>query len=63
MSANGRKESVEVDGRTVRFTHPDKVLYEASGTTTADVLEYYTVVASALLEVRVASAGDPRALT
>ncbi|EFV90330.1 ATP-dependent DNA ligase [Dietzia cinnamea P4] len=40
---------MKVDGRTVRFTHPDKVLYEATGTTKADVLEYYTAVAPLLM--------------
>lgn len=49
MATKGQKESVKVDGRTVRFTHPDKVLYEATGTTKADVLEYYTAVAPLLL--------------
>ena len=49
MATKGKKESVEVDGRTVRFTHPDKVLYEATGTTKADVLEYYTAVAPLLI--------------
>ena len=48
MATKGKKESVEVDGRTVRFTHPDKVLYEATGTTKADVLEYYLAVAPVL---------------
>ena len=49
MATKGQKESVKVDGRTVRFTHPDKVLYEATGTTKADVLEYYTAVAPLLI--------------
>ncbi|MVZ89997.1 ATP-dependent DNA ligase [Microbacter sp. ANSKLAB05] len=49
MATKGQKESAKVDGRTVRFTHPDKVLYEATGTTKADVLEYYTAVAPLLL--------------
>ena len=49
MATKGQKESVKVDGQTVRFTHPDKVLYEATGTTKADVLEYYTAVAPLLL--------------
>ncbi|MFJ6111325.1 ATP-dependent DNA ligase [Dietzia maris] len=49
MATKGQKESVKVDGRTVRFTHPDKVLYEATGTTKADVLEYYTAVAPLLM--------------
>ncbi|UVE96458.1 ATP-dependent DNA ligase [Dietzia sp. B32] len=49
MATKGKKESVEVDGRTIRFTHPDKVLYEATGTTKADVLEYYQAVAPLLI--------------
>ncbi|WP_271799401.1 ATP-dependent DNA ligase [Dietzia maris] len=49
MASKGKKESVEVDGRTIRFTHPDKVLYEATGTTKADVLEYYLAVAPLLM--------------
>lgn len=49
MATKGQKDSVKVDGRTVRFTHPDKVLYEATGTTKADVLEYYTAVAPLLM--------------
>ncbi|MGF0224915.1 ATP-dependent DNA ligase [Dietzia natronolimnaea] len=49
MATKGKKESVEVDGRTIRFTHADKVLYEATGTTKADVLEYYLAVAPLLI--------------
>ncbi|MDV6298618.1 ATP-dependent DNA ligase [Dietzia maris] len=49
MASKGTKESVEVDGRTIRFAHPDKVLYEATGTTKADVLEYYLAVAPLLM--------------
>jgi bifunctional non-homologous end joining protein LigD len=49
MASKGSKESVEVDGRTIRFTHPDKVLYEATATTKADVLEYYLAVAPLLM--------------
>ncbi|MDV3354423.1 ATP-dependent DNA ligase [Dietzia sp. IN118] len=49
MASKGENESVEVDGRTIRFTHADKVLYEATGTTKADVLEYYLAVAPLLM--------------
>ncbi|MFN3602838.1 MAG: ATP-dependent DNA ligase [Dietzia sp.] len=49
MASKGGKESVEVDGRTIRFTHPDKVLYESTGTTKADVLKYYLAVAPHLM--------------
>ncbi|NLD86487.1 MAG: ATP-dependent DNA ligase, partial [Actinomycetales bacterium] len=40
--------SIEVDGRSVRFTHPDKELY-ASGTTKSDVLDYFLTVAPLLI--------------
>ncbi|MDV8001452.1 ATP-dependent DNA ligase [Rhodococcus sp. IEGM 1408] len=49
MASKGKDESIEVDGHKIRFTHPEKVLYEATGTTKADVLEYYTAVAPLLL--------------
>ena len=49
MASKGKKESVEVDGRTIRFTHADKVLYEATGTTKSQVLEYYLAVAPLLI--------------
>lgn len=49
MARKGEKDSVEVDGRSVRFTHSDKVLYSATDTTKADVLEYYTAVAPVLM--------------
>ena len=49
MASKGNSESIEVDGRRLRFTHPDKVLYDATGTTKADVLEYYQAVAPLLI--------------
>ena len=49
MASKGQKESIEVDGRTVRFTHSDKVLYDATDTTKAQVLEYYRAVAPLLI--------------
>ena len=49
MASKGSKESVEVDGRHIRFTHPDKVLYEATGTTKSQVLKYYQAVAPLLI--------------
>ena len=41
--------TVVVDGRSVRLTHLDKVLYPADGTTKAQVIEYYATVAEHLL--------------
>lgn len=40
---------VEVDGRTLRISNLDKVLYPATGTTKGEVLHYYAKVAPVLL--------------
>jgi bifunctional non-homologous end joining protein LigD len=40
---------VEVDGRTLRLSNLDKVLYPVSGTTKGEVLHYYARVAPVLL--------------
>lgn len=40
---------IDVDGRRVRATHLDKVLYPATGTTKADVIAYYRRIAPLLL--------------
>jgi bifunctional non-homologous end joining protein LigD len=40
---------VEVDGRRVRLTNLDKVLYPAVGFTKAEVIDYYTRIAAAIL--------------
>src|SRR5690625_3506777 len=40
---------VEVDGRRLRMTNLDKVLYPQTGTTKADVARYYSEVAHVLL--------------
>ena len=40
---------VEVDGRRVRLTNLDKVLYPDSGTTKGEVIAYYTAVAAHML--------------
>ena len=41
--------AVTVDGRVLRLTNLDKVLYPASGTTKAQVVDYYTRAAPVLL--------------
>lgn len=38
-------ETVEVNGRSVRVTHPDKVMYPSTGTTKRDVIDYLLTVA------------------
>ncbi|GAA1725155.1 ATP-dependent DNA ligase [Aeromicrobium alkaliterrae] len=41
--------TTEIGGRQLRLTHPEKVLYPATGTTKADVIEYYVTIAPYLL--------------
>lgn len=41
--------SVRVDGRRIRLSNLDKVLYPATGTTKAEVIEYYSRIAPALI--------------
>lgn len=41
--------AVEVDGHSIRFTHPEKVMYPETGTTKADVLDYYLRIAEVLV--------------
>jgi bifunctional non-homologous end joining protein LigD len=45
----GQDVHVEVDGRTLKISNLDKVLYPASGTTKGEVLNYYAQVAPVLL--------------
>ncbi|MEA5155818.1 non-homologous end-joining DNA ligase [Raineyella sp.] len=45
----GRPVKVEVGGRTIMLTHPDKILYPSTGTRKADVLDYYLAVADRLV--------------
>jgi bifunctional non-homologous end joining protein LigD len=40
---------LEVEGRTVRLSNPDKVLYPATGFTKRDLLDYYLAIAPVLL--------------
>lgn len=47
--ASGPGQTVSVDGRLLRLTNSDKVMYPATGTTKADVIAYYVEVAPWLL--------------
>lgn len=40
---------VIIDGHSIRLTHLDKVIYPATGTTKAEVLDYYARVAEAVI--------------
>jgi bifunctional non-homologous end joining protein LigD len=42
-------DTLLLDGYRVRFTHPDKVVYPETGTTKADILDYYRRIAPLLL--------------
>ncbi len=44
-----KKVSVEVEGRTLGLSNLDKVLYPETGTTKAEVIDYYTRIAPVLL--------------
>lgn len=49
MADGGHEAMVEVEGREIRLTNLEKVLYPASGTTKAEVIAYYSTVAGAML--------------
>jgi bifunctional non-homologous end joining protein LigD len=40
---------IELEGRTLKLTNPDKVLYPKSGFTKADLIDYYAAVSPVLL--------------
>ncbi len=48
-ATRGTGELVSVDGRRIRITNLDKVLYPETGTTKADVIAYYSEIADVLL--------------
>lgn len=49
MNPKDDAQVVDVEGRPVRLTHLDRVVYPATGTTKGEVLHYVTQVAPALL--------------
>jgi bifunctional non-homologous end joining protein LigD len=49
MADGGPATMVEVEGREIRLTNLDKVLYPATGTTKAEVIAYYSAVAAEIL--------------
>lgn len=49
MSPQGGPQWVDVEGTRVRLTNLDRVLYPATGFTKAEVVDYYTRVAPAIL--------------
>ncbi len=49
MAKDGEPLVVQVDGHRLRLTNLEKVLYPATGTTKADVLDYYARIAPVML--------------
>lgn len=49
MSPSGEEIRVDVEGRTLKLSNLDKVLYPRTGTTKGEVLNYYAQVAPVLL--------------
>ena len=45
----GRKEVIEVGGRTVTISNPDKVYFPRTGHTKIDLVRYYLTVADGAL--------------
>ncbi len=43
------KASIEIDGRELRLTNLDRVLYPETGFTKGDLIDYYAAVAPLLL--------------
>ncbi|CAN5684721.1 hypothetical protein BH20ACT1_BH20ACT1_04200 [soil metagenome] len=50
MAAKGGEAVIEVEGRSLKLSNLDKVLYPATGFTKAEVLDYYARVAPVLLD-------------
>ena len=49
MAARSSGQTISVGGHQFRLTHPDKVLYPETGTTKADVINYYVQIAPFML--------------
>ena len=49
MASRSSGETVSIGGHRLRLTNPDKVLYPESGTTKADVINYYVQIAPFML--------------
>jgi bifunctional non-homologous end joining protein LigD len=47
--ANNDTEIVDIDGRRLKLTNLDKVMYPATGTTKAEVIHYYATIADVML--------------
>ena len=60
MAPSSRSEVlVDVEGRTLKISNLDKVLYPRTGTTKGEVLNYYAQIAPVLLPHLRGPRGDP----
>ena len=55
--------SVEIQGRNLKLSNLEKVLYPATGFTKKDVIDYYARIAPALLPHLEGPGADPQALS
>ncbi|HUQ00750.1 MAG TPA: ATP-dependent DNA ligase [Aeromicrobium sp.] len=49
MAARSSGQTISIGGHQFRLTHPDKVIYPETGTTKADVIDYYVQIAPFML--------------
>lgn len=49
MASRSSGQTISIGGHQFRLTHPDKVLYPETGTTKADVIDYYVQIAPFML--------------
>src|SRR5215210_1048961 len=49
MAASAAADEVEVDGRTVRLSSPDRVIFPRRGYTKRDVFEFYLAVGDGIM--------------
>jgi bifunctional non-homologous end joining protein LigD len=49
MASRSSGETISIGGHQFRLTHPDKVMYPETGTTKADVIQYYLQIAPFML--------------
>ena len=62
MAKAAQDQTVTVDGRLIKLTNLDKVLYPETGTTKADVIAYYAQVGAIDAAAPVRAPGHPQAL-
>ena len=62
MATKGAHVDIEVDGRTVKVSNPDKVFFTERSETKLDLVNYYLAVGQGALEGRLQPAHRDEAL-